>query len=222
MSDKYVSPYRELSIREEDKIWLARMCVGEGGFKCSREHASAMMWAMVNRYLLHKWRDKWADDFIKFLQAFSQPINPRWRKGGDLALKNANKRSGSRAALRRREKICALLPDDIPETVWNAVDDFAIGCLPLPAAVTALDRPRISNWAAALKSIQKKYPQGIEIQGNWFLEDDELESGNVVIAYGHIDINLDPISSPSLPLELFSSRQLLEELLRRDKEANAS
>jgi hypothetical protein len=141
-----------------------------------------MIISMINRYMLHKWRQKWSDDFVTFCRAFSQPINPRWARGGDLALAHATKPSGSNRALRRREKICKLRLEDVNENIRKAIEDFLNGTLALPPALSNIEKKRVSNWASAsLKSVLRKYPWGADVDGNWFLEDKELEDGEVIV-----------------------------------------
>lgn len=222
----YESPVRELDTADintpESRLWLMRMCVGEGGEECTREHCSALLHSLLNRYLLHKWREAWKKNFIGFVRAFSQPINPRWQTGGDLANQHVNKKSGSPAALRRRKRICSLSIDKIPGVIEDAVIDFIHGALELPEIITRLERPRISNWAATTRHLKKSYPQGVEIGDNWFLEDDQLEEGDIVIKkkYDEDDQQEDGDivieKKYDIDLAAFTSEQLLKELLRRE------
>lgn len=169
----FSSAYRTLFLQGKDALWLARMCVGEGGPRCNHEHAQTMVCTMINRYLLHKWRDRWADDFTDFIRAFSQPINPRWLAGGDLAEKNKGKSSASPRRLARRAKICALTLKDIPNNVVSAVNETYLG-------ICGYNIP-YTNWAASTSSIRNKYPEGKEIQGNWFIIDKEIELNRFVM-----------------------------------------
>jgi hypothetical protein len=155
------------------------MCVGEGGKKCSEEKASAMLWALLNRWFLHPGRRHWPT-FLYLMQRFSQPINPRWQAGGDLARKYAGKPAASPARLRRRARICALGWDGVPLWIMDDVRRFQEGILPPPCQLEALDHPRISNWAS-YPGIRKKYPWGIDFQGDRFFEDVKLGRGSVVV-----------------------------------------
>jgi len=170
-----------LNLRDDHEVlmWLMRMCYGEGGKKCSWEKASTMLWSMVNRWFLHPGQKHWPT-FQYMVRRFSQPINPRWQRDGDKAIEYAGTKFASESRLRRREKICKLTMEDIPELIYDAVMDFSHGALFLPPQVTEIDKPRISNWAS-LPSTPRKYPHGIDIDGDWFFEDRELVDGRVFI-----------------------------------------
>lgn len=177
---------RSTMIDEETALWAARMCVGEEGSRCSRERASAMLWAVMNRWFLHPAAKRnWAS-YLFLMRRFSQPINPRWQKGGDLARKYAGTKYCTPAKLRHRAYISALLWEDIPDEVVKAVRDFQSGILPPPERVIALDKSRISNWASH-EGLEEKYPGGISFAKrgtrNWFFEDVNLVRGRVVVDY---------------------------------------
>lgn len=186
MTIKYKSPYGVLELTSDDLLWLARMCYGEGGARCSAEHAAVQIYAMLNRYLLHPGKKHWPT-FTKMLRLFSQPINPRWMRGGDLAKKNKGKPSCSKARLDRRERVCALTWEEIPLPIQYAVEAAKVG--ELERYLEVLDKvkkKRLSNWAAATLWMKVRYPQGINIDGNWFLEDKELKSGLVTTQDGNV------------------------------------
>jgi hypothetical protein len=166
-----------LRITARKKLWLKRMVVGEGGHRCSRQKASALLWAIVNRWFL--WPGaRFYPTFISLLRAFSQPINPRWMRGGDLAKKYFGRNAAAKSRLDRRARICSCTK--FRYSVDKAVEDFAAGKLFPPEALTEIERSRISNWAS-LKSTPKKFPHGIDIGGDWFFEDQNLKPGIVVI-----------------------------------------
>jgi hypothetical protein len=183
---RYIGPLesnrdRSCQIDEETALWAARMCVGEGGKNCSEEKASAMLWALMNRWFLHPGRRHWPT-FLYLMRRFSQPINPRWQKGGDLARRYRNKPAGSPARLRRRARICALKwgDDEISATVSGVITDFYLGLLRPPDELQMLDHPRISNWAS-YPGLRERYPHGIDFRGDWFFEDVNLGPGVVVV-----------------------------------------
>jgi len=185
----------EFSVMDGDLIWLARMCVGEGGKSCPRDKASAMLWAMTNRYLLHPAMPKWVhaawvfdaagsnnSDFIGMVRMFSQPINPRWARGGDKAEKYKHTKFASKAKLKRRAWVSGLKTCDIPYEILKAVEDFADGMLFPPEVLTTMERPRISNWAS-LPSTPRNFPHGVNIGGDWFFEGKSLVDGCVIVRY---------------------------------------
>ncbi|MDJ0766420.1 MAG: peptidoglycan-binding domain-containing protein [Myxococcota bacterium] len=172
-------------IDDETALWAGRMCVGEGGLRCGEKKAVAMLWALMNRYFLHPSRKRWPT-YLFLMRNFSQPINPRWQKGGDLAKKYANSPHCTPAKLKRRTHISSLTWGQIPLTVANAVRAFQRGVSPPAEEIIALERPRISNWASH-KGLSEKYPWGIcfdkSQQPDWFFEDKRLISGSVVVDY---------------------------------------
>jgi hypothetical protein len=206
MAGKYTGPRRELVIRDSDLIWMARMLVGEGGYKISEDEASAALWALANRYLLHPKQENW-ETFTVLLKAFSQPINPKWdgvpfnQAGEDFC--SGGKYEGtehcSPSKERRREKIRTLAWEDIPLRIRQWVGEFQNGVLFPPDKLTRLRKARISNWGA--KWLKKRRdgqvmplpewaPWGIDFGGNWFFEDKNLIDGE-------IDVTSDP-DSPAI------------------------
>lgn len=176
------SQERETIIDDNTALWMCRMCVGEGGYKCSKDKASAMLWAMMNRWNLWPGRKKFGS-LLQLIRAFSQPINPRWQAGGDLALKYKDKDAGSPARLKRRAAICSLTLKEMEKKapqIVEAVKEFQNGTLFPPDILTELTMPRISNWAS-LPSTPRKNPQGLDIDGDWFFEDKTLIPGFVKV-----------------------------------------
>jgi len=202
MAGKYKGPRRSLVIRDNDLIWIARMVVGEGGYQVEEDAASALMWAMAHRYLLHPKQSNWPN-FTALLKAFAQPINPIWDG-------NPNNQSGtdkcepggqyygtdhcSPSRLARRKKMANMAWEDIPLRVRNWVVEFQNGVLFPPDKLARLRKPRISNWGA--KSMKKNLngkkvplsewaPHGINLGNNWFFEDKSLIDG-------FVDVESDP------------------------------
>lgn len=168
----YVGPKKSkkpLHLDEKTKLWMKRMVYGEGGRRCTHAKAMALCWAIVNRWFLWPGARKYPT-FISMMRAFSQPINPRWMTGGDLARKYIGREPASAARFARRARICAMM--EFPRAIEDAVNQFADGADPL-------EGQRISNWAS-LKSTPKKYPWGYDVDGDWFFEDSNLKPGRVV------------------------------------------
>lgn len=176
---------RSTAIDDTTALWAARMCVGEGGKRCNKKKAAAMMWALMNRWMLHPARRFWPS-YLYLMRRFSQPINPRWQKGGDLARTFAGTKHCTPARLRRRAYISDLGWEDIPEQIFESVKSFQSGTLHPPAELSELEKPRISNWAS-YKGLELKYPWGISFersrQPDWFFEDVRLIKGSVVLDF---------------------------------------
>jgi hypothetical protein len=63
----------------EDISWMARSMWGEAGE--DRKHCAAVAWTEMNRYLLNPGRFG-ATTFTSAIRGFSQPVNPKWARGG--------------------------------------------------------------------------------------------------------------------------------------------
>lgn len=176
---------KPVKIANNLSIWLARMIIGEGGSNCSEDKAAALVWAILNRYFLHRARHKW-HSLIYLIRSFSQPINPRWQEGGDLAVKYAGTYHVTPERLRRRKRISELQWGEIPWEIEDIIIKFENGTVPPPPNVLALKNNRISNWASH-KNMKKKYPWGIAIDGSnrpdWAFEDRCLVDGSVIVDY---------------------------------------
>lgn len=174
---------REVVIDDEIALWLARMAVGEGGPDCEPDKTSAMVWAMLNRFFLHKARKKWKT-FLYMLTRFSQPINTRWAEGGDLAIKYAGTKYTTPYKMKRRKRIQSLKWEDIEPAITNVICDFQVGIMRPPQAVRELERPRITNWASH-ENLPIKRPWGIALDDSdppdWFFEDRKIIPGTVVV-----------------------------------------
>lgn len=167
---------KTLRITNDVALWLMRMIVGEGGVKCSTHKTASLCWAIVNRWFLWPGARHYSN-FVEMMRAFSQPINPRWMSGGDLAEKYKGKGPASPARLDRRAKICSM-DKRIPSAIRENVVRFSAGVLPYPEL--SIEKKRISNWAS-LKSAPSKYPWGVDIDGDWFFEDENLRDGEVIV-----------------------------------------
>ena len=61
------------TLSEGEKLWAARMIAGEAG------DPVAVLWTMASRFAL---LESYAT-FATLLRAYSQPINPKWQRGGE-------------------------------------------------------------------------------------------------------------------------------------------
>jgi hypothetical protein len=173
MIAEYKGNDRSVVIDADSALWLARMLVGEG---YTGDKGAAVLWSTLYRYLgmPHKW-----PSYKRCCQLFSTPINDRWIPGGDLyeKYKTSNKpvykQATSKKAVEKRLKIRSMEWDDMPQPVIDTVDAFSKGTLPPP---NQFEGKKISNFAS-WKGVQEKYPNGIDIGGDWFFVDPNLKTG---------------------------------------------
>jgi len=164
---------KPLFIDDNTALWLARMVVGEGGARCRRFKSSVLLNAIVNRWFLFPGAKRYSN-FVSFIRAFSQPINPRWMTGGDLVKKYIGRSNVSAARLARRARICALTWDGIPASIRVSVNLFRKGWLLMPETVDKV----ACNWAS-LPSTPTKYPWGCDVEGDWFFAEKTQRAGQV-------------------------------------------
>jgi len=173
------NPHQELVFSDDDLLWLGRAFVGEhGDGKEDWKFCGYFVWAMINRYLLHRGNQHWPS-FKYMLRAFSQPINPRWMKGGKFVKKYPNSKMCTPQRLKQREGYCRLQWLNIPYEVRVILECFQRYSPPI------LDIPlkmnRISNFIASTPRRRKKWHWGFDLDGNWYLEDRRLRQGVVAI-----------------------------------------
>jgi hypothetical protein len=178
----YKGPLRSLSVEDDELLTVARGVVGEGGEGVSETTAASYLWAIMNRCLLYSGADI---SYADMWRAFSQPINPKWRRDGVFCLpggKGYGAESCSEAKLARRDRINAMDWSDIPASVTRWVLDFQAGYLPSPVEVWGSQK--MTNWASASTNTPKKFPWGMEIGGEWFFEDKGTRGEVVAVEQG--------------------------------------
>lgn len=187
---KFEKTGRTYQLTGEDMLWAARMIVGEAGRGADKDDASAMLWAMMNRFMQY---GNWYD-YTELLRKFSQPINPIWYRDGKRC-RPGGKYHGTKFCaenlLKRREEVSSLTGDEIPINIKTWVREFANGVLLMPVAWTRTTKPRINNWGAhwlkqenkqgQLVPIPELYPWGVRIGGEWFFEDPGTPGGVVTV-----------------------------------------
>jgi len=122
-------------------LWLAKMIDAETWGKPTEEDAKAMLWALVQRTAIWKFR-KWS--WVKMIQAYSQPVNPRWTKTGDKCSKyyqssfnGAIPNRCSERKVNRRVGNIRKKWDDLHPIARRVVLEFVAGKIPnhIPGAV---------------------------------------------------------------------------------------
>ena len=171
-------PQEQLVLTREDLLWLGRAYVGEHG-DYNLVHFPVFVWCMLNRFFLHPGAKHWKS-FTFMLRRFSQPINPRWMRGGDLAEKHAGSRMCTKGRLDRREKISAMSWGRLPVALRRLLVDLLRGII-APSFEGMSAKNRYSNFAATTKRLKHRYPYGYNIGGNWYFEGRSLRKGVVVV-----------------------------------------
>ena len=162
-------------LTEEDKLWMARMVVGETGNSPSQEDGAAVLWSVVTR-----WRTKAAFSDISLIQlmkAFSQPINPIWASLNGSGCQRSPSRC-TPAHLARRARITNMPWSSIPQVVRDLVESFAQGRVSNPI-------PGYNNFAAAGaisgSSLTSSELPPVTLGGNTFIRDSGSLQGEVRI-----------------------------------------
>jgi len=145
-------------LTENDKLWAARMCAREGG------DPADVLWTMTQAFAGFRIRRPTSrSTFTEFIQGYSQPINPKWRRdglfcrpGGSHAMDtNCDRDAGPVGAccetlLARRDSAATMPFSAASPEVKSAVTSWFAGTLPnpVPKAVEFADQRVGNNFVA--------------------------------------------------------------------------
>lgn len=182
MTAYFVGPKRVYALTENDKLWLARAIAGETGEHLKNiDGPAAVAWSMMNRFLLTKGQDVWPT-FANLLRNYSQPINPKWYRGGSICANPSKVQAPAcnDKAYQHREYISNLRWQDIDRGIRDFVEAFAEGNVTLPDSVLSLPYWRITDFAAFHRKEYADREIGFNSNGrvfdkntkltNWFFE----------------------------------------------------
>ena len=177
----FVGPAGSIVLSQSDQLWAARGVLGEGGIDPSEEVVAAYLWAIMRRCLVARKKTGYG----VMWQNFSQPINAKWQADGkfcQVGWPYYLKAPCSEERLARRKRIITTPWDKIPAGIRDGVERFARGQLPKPVTELSLPagRNRLSNWGS-YPGVRERFPWGIEIDGEWFLEDRPMRDGDVSV-----------------------------------------
>lgn len=125
-------------ITDEDVLWMARAVAGEGGD--ARDHL-AIPWTYAQRFALLYPR---FTSLATLIRNHSQPVNPRWARGGEFCGpggRYVGDERCSEARLAARDRAAARTLADIPTAIRYIVTQWAKGWTsnPVPRAVDFAD-----------------------------------------------------------------------------------
>lgn len=134
---RIITPSGNYQLTPSDVLWAARSAYFEGG------GTAAVLWTETQRFILLRGS---YPNFAQFVQAFSQPINPAWRRNGAFCRPDgqyASTDACSETRLQRRDVAASMswstLIERDPELVTTVLQ-WANGLLPNPV-------PRVTNFA---------------------------------------------------------------------------
>lgn len=167
---------RVYQITPEDVLWLARSSRYEGG-----NHA-ANLWTMAQRLVASN-----SSSLARLVQAFSQPVNPIWRRDGEKCRPggqyHGNQKHCSEAQLARRDEASTIPWTSLPASIRLLVVEWAQAQVDNPV-------PRGTNFANAKVSqgfLSRTPGAGVILrEGNWYLYEPRSASwpgDQVVITY---------------------------------------
>lgn len=158
-----------------DVLWAARMAVYEGG-----ESPGDVLWTVTQRMVWFAEEQRTSfSSFASLAQAFSQPINPKWRRDGEFCLpggKYHGKDNCAESRLRRRDEAASATWTQLADKDERAAEETALWSM----AALANPVPRATNFS--VPSVAKSYvarTPGAEIlfsAGNTFISEPGTEN----------------------------------------------
>lgn len=118
-------------IKNEDILTVAKMLQGEGAADCAL-HAATVIWTVLQR---QAYLGQQNTGTKTFLEAFSQPINPIWQRGGSACAPGRPERNDpycTESHYARRERITSLTWDTLAPEAKIYASLWAAGALPNP------------------------------------------------------------------------------------------
>jgi hypothetical protein len=121
----------------DDLLWTARMLEGECGLtQGAGVHGAAVMWCMASRLIVARGYRTYKD----LILAYSQPINPKWRRDGEFCRPGGRHYGTDRCdirALDTRDRLKDKRWEEFPDAIQENVYRWATGLVenPIPRAV---------------------------------------------------------------------------------------
>lgn len=126
---------RRVQLTWDDLLWAGRMLKGETGAEGGTVHGAAVLWCMASRMIQSGLRS-----YTRMIQAYSQPINPKWRADGEFCRIGGRYHGQDNCSPRRledREALSTLPWERLPSEIQDLVFRWATGQVdnPIPKAV---------------------------------------------------------------------------------------
>lgn len=173
MQPKFIAEFDgwEYEITGEDLLYLAVGLYGETRAHHSRDEWARILWTWLNRFMLHGARGKVFKSLAYLIKYHSQPVNPKWRLGGEKCPQvGAPDSDCAQTRLNWRAKMEGYLNAgyegfrSLPQEIQDFTLSFARGCVPEPQTI---DGSPLVDFAAT--AFAKKYGTGYESGANWFI-----------------------------------------------------
>lgn len=140
----------------EDLLWAAKMLIGEcGDNNAATVEGAAVLWCMASRWTVGSW-----STYKTLILQYSQPINPRWRRDGELCAPGG--RYSGRTECRpeildRRQALANLTWDDIATDIKEIVYNWATARVqnPIPKAVH-FAVPRVASQGQGAAGLRRR------------------------------------------------------------------
>lgn len=116
------------TLTEQDKLWAARMARYEGG------SPDDVLWTMTQYYARPAVHQRYST-FTEAIQAYSQPINPKWRRDGLFCRPGGEYHDRDNCAERRlavRDTAARISWGELPQEIRDAVSEWFSGRMPNP------------------------------------------------------------------------------------------
>ncbi len=170
---------RRYQLTWDDLLWAGRMLVGETGSNAGSVEGAAVLWTMAS--LLVKSR---SNSFTRLIQAYSQPINPKWRRDGEFCRVGGRNNGRPECAdnlLDRRDRTATIEWSQLPDDVQDLVFKWATGQInnPVPKA-TDFAVPRVGSFhrASGQRGAEGLHARGLTLIWDTLGRDENSIEGN--------------------------------------------
>lgn len=170
---------RRYQITWDDLLWAARMLVGEAGRNAGSNEGAAVLWCMASRLVqLNR------TSFTGLIQAYSQPINPKWAEDGEFCQVGGRYNGRDECSperLERRRRYQTMAWEDIPSDVQDLVYKWATAQVnnPIPRA-THFAVPRVASRSRGVEGLRARQGQDGNLNLVWdtLNRDEDSVAGN--------------------------------------------